>query len=53
MIHDVLAYASVQAIIIERDTNFPEPEELAGELKKLEAAFACCGIHNGAGTPSE
>lgn len=53
LVHDVLAYAPVQAIIIERDTNFPEPEELAGELKKLEVALGRYGIYNGASTSSE
>ena len=39
LIREVLAYAPVRAIIIERDSNFPEPEELAVELRKLEAAL--------------
>lgn len=41
LIREVLAYAPVRAIIIERDSNFPEPEELAVELRKLEAALGC------------
>jgi len=36
---EVLMRAPVQAIIIERDENFPPPEELAEELRRLEAAF--------------
>ena len=39
LIHDVLDYASVRAIIIERDANFPPSEELARELCELEAAL--------------
>ena len=39
LVHDVLAYAPVRSIIIERDANFPPVEELAEELRKLEVAL--------------
>jgi uncharacterized protein (UPF0276 family) len=32
---EVVVYAPVQAVIIERDTNFPAPEALAHELVRL------------------
>ncbi|MCP4197574.1 MAG: DUF692 domain-containing protein, partial [Proteobacteria bacterium] len=33
----VMEYAPVKAIIIERDGNFPEPQELADELRTIKA----------------
>lgn len=37
---DVVAHApGVRAIIVERDDNFPSPEEMAAELRRLEAAL--------------
>jgi uncharacterized protein (UPF0276 family) len=36
---EVVSYAPVQAVIVERDKNFPPPEELARELRKLEATL--------------
>jgi uncharacterized protein (UPF0276 family) len=35
--HAVVEYAPVKAIIVERDGNFPEPKELASELRKIKA----------------
>jgi len=37
---EVVAYApGVKAVIVERDENFPPPEEMAAELRRLEAAL--------------
>jgi uncharacterized protein len=37
---EVVAYApTVKAVIVERDANFPPPEEMATELRRLEAAL--------------
>lgn len=36
---EVVKYGSVQAIIVERDHDFPEPAAMAAELKRLECAF--------------
>ena len=36
LIEEVVRYAPVQSIIVERDANFPEVEELAWELTVLE-----------------
>ncbi|MEO2019822.1 MAG: DUF692 domain-containing protein [Fuerstiella sp.] len=33
----VVEYAPVKAIIIERDGNFPDPQQLAGELRTIKA----------------
>lgn len=38
LIHDVLAYTTVRAVIIERDQNFPPPAELEAELDMLREA---------------
>lgn len=46
LIHEVLEYTPVQAVIIERDSNFPNPDELAQELRNLEAALTSYGFHN-------
>ena len=53
LIYEVLEYAPVQAIIIERDSNFPNPDELAQELRNLEAALTSYGFHNSADDPIE
>lgn len=39
LIDEVLAYAPVRSIIIERDSNFPNSRQLAGELERLETAL--------------
>ena len=39
LVQDVMQYAPVRSIILERDGNFPVAEELVEELAKLEA---CC-----------
>lgn len=39
LIEEALAYAPVQAVIVERDANFPRPEVLAEELSRLEACL--------------
>lgn len=36
----ILDKAPVQGVIVERDANFPAPEELASELRELEAVHA-------------
>lgn len=36
----IIAYAPIQAIILERDADFPGPEGMAAELAKLEALRA-------------
>jgi len=38
LIREVLEYAPVQAVILERDDNFPPASELAAELKALKQA---------------
>jgi uncharacterized protein (UPF0276 family) len=40
LIQEVLAYAPVQSVILERDGNFPQASELAAELLRLERGFA-------------
>ena len=40
LIDEVMDYAQVQSVILERDWNFPEPSEVAGELGRLEAMLA-------------
>ena len=40
LIGEVMEYAPIQSVILERDWNFPEPSELAGELGRLEAMLA-------------
>lgn len=40
LLDEVLAYARVRAVVIERDENFPPHGELIDELEKLEAAVA-------------
>jgi uncharacterized protein (UPF0276 family) len=48
--HAVLEYAPVEAIILERDQNFPKPPELASELCKLKAI--CNGTRSNNGSRS-
>lgn len=40
LIDDVLAYAPVQSVILERDQNFPAPAEITGELRRLGGMLA-------------
>jgi uncharacterized protein (UPF0276 family) len=37
---EVAAYASVETVILERDSNFPPPQELLGELMQLKQMFS-------------
>ena len=53
LVDQVLGYAPVQAIIIERDSNFPESEELAGELRKLKTVLDSYGPYSSSSTPSQ
>ena len=39
LMHAAVAYADVQAIVLERDERFPHPAELAAELKRMEATL--------------
>lgn len=52
LIREVLDYAPVQSIIIERDANFPCNDELIHDLKKLDAAFEVARSDNSVGTTS-
>jgi uncharacterized protein (UPF0276 family) len=40
LVAETLDYAAVQAVVLERDENIPEPKELARELRMLEAIRA-------------
>ena len=40
LIEDVMAYAPVRAVILERDGHFPEPAALAAELRRLATLHA-------------
>ena len=40
LVQEVLDYAPVQAIVLERDTQFPPVEEIAQELRTLEQCIA-------------
>lgn len=40
LLREVLDYAPVQAVILERDDPAPRPDEIAAELRKLEAVHA-------------
>ncbi len=53
LIEEVVRYASVQSIIVERDANFPEVEELAWELTTLERICESARSHPAAGTIAE
>lgn len=53
LIEEVVRYAPVQSIIVERDANFPEVEELAWELTTLERICESARSHPAAGTTVE
>ncbi len=40
LIREVASYASVEAVILERDSNFPPPQELVDELIQLKQLFS-------------
>ena len=46
----VIEYASVKAIILERDEDFPEPHVMASELAKLKRIMEKYGSHHDTGT---
>jgi len=50
LIHEVLAYGAVQAVIIERDSNFPESNELATELRHLKTVLNSYGSDDSTST---
>ena len=53
LIEEVVRYAPVQSIIVERDANFPDVEELAWELTTLEMICESARSHPTAGTTVE
>lgn len=46
LVRDVVAYAPVRSIILERDGKFPPSEELVVELKKLEACLGADHVYD-------
>lgn len=48
LIEAVLEYAGVEAIVLERDTNFPRPAVLAAELRALRGIGAGSRYRRGA-----
>jgi hypothetical protein len=52
LICDVLNYAPVRSIIIERDANFPCTDDLIQDLKKLKSACEASRTDNSVGTTS-
>jgi hypothetical protein len=43
LVQEVLEWAPVRAIILERDANFPPPSELENELRRLRQLTEQCG----------
>jgi len=50
LVCDVLNYAPVRSVIIERDARFPCTDELTQDLKRLESAFDASRTDNSVGT---